>query len=482
MPQIINTNISSLNAQRNLNKSQSSLGTSLERLSTGLRINSAKDDAAGLAISERFTTQIRGLNQAVRNANDGISLAQTAEGALGQSGSALQRIRELAVQSANATNNSNDRAAMNSEVQQLVSEVDRIATQTEFNGNKILSSNGGFSASFQVGAKVGQTISISVASSRASDLGVSTNFTTIQGEDDATLADRMRGQNAKGIDSTLNGTTLTAVAAGKNSIDKINSINAASGKTGITAFSFGNSVVGSSAAADGSTSAELASGDIVVNGVSLGAVAEDSSDGLVDAINAVSEQTGVIADAGDGTGKLVLMNRSGGSISITVNTADAATRSGFAQGTTEMGAGDNGAIVLSAGLAGTAVTFGNSDTGEGLTGTSGSSLTLSQLKLSSVDISTVSGANLAMLAVDSGLDSINSTRATLGAVQNRLNSTIDNLSSSVENLSASRSRIQDADFASETAAMTKAQIMGQAGISILSQANSLPQSALSLLQ
>ena len=176
MAQVINTNVASLNAQRNLNTSANSLATSLQRLSSGLRINSAKDDAAGLAISERFSTQIRGLNQAARNANDGISLAQTAEGALAEIGNNLQRIRELSVQSANATNSASDRAALQAEVAQLVSEIDRVAVQTDFNGTKLL--NGSFtSQSFQIGANAGQTITVdNIASARASSLGQFNGF------------------------------------------------------------------------------------------------------------------------------------------------------------------------------------------------------------------------------------------------------------------------------------------------------------------
>ena len=183
MAQIINTNIASLNAQRNLNTSQSSLATSLERLSSGLRINSAKDDAAGLAISERFTTQIRGLNQAIRNANDGISLSQTAEGALGELTNNLQRIRELAVQSANATNSDSDRAALNQEVSQRLAEIDRIASQTSFNGRKVLDGTFG-NAAFQVGANVGETIDLSLATSvRQDSIGaIATTATTGLGD------------------------------------------------------------------------------------------------------------------------------------------------------------------------------------------------------------------------------------------------------------------------------------------------------------
>ena len=269
----INTNVASLNAQRNLANSQGALAKSMQRLSSGLRINSAKDDAAGLGISDRMTSQIRGLNQAVRNANDGISLAQTAEGALQESTNILQRMRELAVQSANDTNSTDDRTSLNAEVSQLISELDRIAQNTEFNGSVLL--DGSFSAAvFHVGADAGQTISVSIS--------------------------------------------------------------------------------------------------------------------------------------------------------------DATTGSGG-------------------------------------------------LGVASVSVASQSGANSAITAIDSAITTIDTIRGDLGAVQNRFESTIANLSNVSENLAAARSRILDADIAMETSAMTKANILQQAGVSVLAQANQAPQLALSLL-
>jgi len=482
MPQFINTNTASLNAQRNLNSSQGDLNTSLQRLSSGLRINSAKDDAAGLAISERFTTQIRGLNQASRNANDGISLAQTAEGALVESGNSLQRIRELAVQSANATNSTSDRAALNLEVAQLISEIDRIATQTDFNGNKILATTGGFDATFQIGANVNQTISISIDATRTTDLGVASNYSAVIAEDNPTFATRIRDSYAAAIAGTptLNGITLTAVAADTNSIDKINSINAVSAQTGFSAFALGNSLNSQTASDDDGGSLALNSGDIVINGVAVGAVAANSLDGLETAINAISDQTGVTADNG-GTGDMVLFNKDGSAISISINTADADTRSGFDAGTHTVAAGANGAIILT-GAVGATATFDGTVTADAVTGTATAATALTQTAVASLDVNTVAAANLAILAVDQSLSVVSTTRSTLGAVQNRLEGTISNLATTSENLSAARSRIRDADFAAETAALTRAQILQQAGVSILSQANSLPQNVLALLQ
>ena len=210
MAQVINTNVLSLNAQRNLTTSQSSLATALQRLSSGLRINSAKDDAAGLAISDRFTTQIRGLNQAVRNSSDGISLAQTTESALGELTNNLQRIREIAVQSANASNSASDRAALDQEVQQRLAEVERIATQTAFNGQKVLDGTFG-SATFQVGANVGETITVGLSTSmRTTAIGKTADYVGGSTQYNTTLA---VGQQGTGVTAALASRAVTSTIA-----------------------------------------------------------------------------------------------------------------------------------------------------------------------------------------------------------------------------------------------------------------------------
>ena len=377
MPQVINTNIASLNAQRNLNSSQNALALSLQRLSSGLRINSAKDDAAGLAISERFTAQIRGLNQAARNANDGVSLAQTAEGALGEVTNNLQRIRELAVQSRNATNSSSDRAALQVEASALKSEIDRVANQTAFNGVKLL--DGSFANQvFQVGANAGETITVSgIVNSTSTSLG------------------------------TYSRATVTGVAA-----------------TTLTA---------------------ITAGDLTINGTSAGAVAASASateraGAIRDAINSVAGTTGVYA-VNDTATTVTLSSNAG----ITVGLAGTATAA-----TTGLTA---------------AVTAATSTTG-----------------FSTLDISTVAGADTALNAMDAALTAVNTARANLGAVQNRFSSTVVNLQTQSENLSASRSRILDADFAAETANLTRAQILQQAGTAMLAQANAQPNNVLALLR
>jgi len=465
MPQVINTNIASLNAQRNLNRSQSSLGVSLERLSSGLRINSAKDDAAGLAISERFTAQIRGLNQAMRNANDGVSLAQTAEGALAEVTNNLQRIRELAVQSSNATNSSSDRAALQAEVSQLISEMDRVSTQTNFNGITLL--DGTFAnQSFQVGANSGETINVaSISSARTSDLGAS-------------------------LSATINGTAVTgALNAGDLFINGID-VGAAAGSAKDIAAAINSSAAGVTATANATSAAGVAqtavagTGTLTINGVNTATITQTGTaatdrTAAVNAINAISAATGVSAtDTGaDATG-IVLTAADGRNIVHSFNQAtgtfDSAS-TGIAAATTTRGTVDitnDGSIALS----------GAAETSAGFTDNQTQAATMTGTAIANLDISTVSGANTALQSVDAALTTINSSRADLGAVQNRFESVVVSLQTTSENLSAARSRIMDADFAAETAALTRAQILQQAGTAMLAQANALPQNVLALLQ
>lgn len=717
MPAVINTNVASLNAQRNLNSSQNALQTSLQRLSSGLRINSAKDDAAGLAITERMTSQIRGLNQASRNANDGVSLAQTAEGGLAEVGNNLQRIRELAIQSANSTNSASDRTSLNAEVTQLLAEIQRVSTTSQFNGQNIL--DGTFTAAqFQVGANANQTITASTGNSQTSALG--------------------SYQVASNSISAVSGTALTAGQLTFNGIDVGSStsgsaeaiaaaINGASNQTGVSASA--STVVTSSVSNPLLRNQSLQSGDLVINGVSVGAVAGSSNvatqgSNVAAAINAVSNQTGVSAVANGGTGALTLTSNTGKTIDITTNaatTADGATRvenatglelasaaktfgnsvitvaagarqvvtntstatalssdtltvagvtftysagansatniqidnttaaaqganvraalalnstvtnaftitgattdailtaktnvlstgsgdglasasatanaSSFASTTSGAGVaiGDTlkiggltyeftrhnatavatagniqvklgtgganaaaddiltatnlasaisaqqaagngtvgftsrtaGAVTVTNTLYGTAgvvaaptepVTLGTAgaiasvDTA-GVSGVYASSSTKGTLSLNSantfsiggtspaaaglssanvgltaintVDISTLEGANNAISLIDGALSQVSTIRGSMGALQNRFASVVSSLSASSENLSAARSRILDADFAAETAQLTRNQILQQAGTAMLAQANQLPNTVLSLLR
>lgn len=495
MSQVINTNIASLTAQRNLTTSQGSLQTALTRLSSGLRINSARDDAAGLAISDRLTTQIRGLDQARRNANDGISLAQTAEGALAQTNEILQRIRELGVQSANATNSATDRKALNDEVNQLIQEVNRIASTTTFNGLKIL--DGTYQGQqFQVGANANETIGVSVQGASANDL--KNNVISLESNTDndglgtttAAAANTAAAGNGVGA-QTLTiagaaGSSTVSVAANDQASTIAASINAVVGSTGVAAKATTSATIGT-LSADGTVSFTINGGG-TATAISAQVTTTDLTS-LATAINDVSGKTGVTAtlsaDKASVTikqtdGKDIVIdgftNSAGGTVQVdgsaTASTNEALTSGGT--NSTRIG----GTVSLSSDQGFTAVSSAGTDVIASGTTTTASTASL----LSSVDISTVTGANLAIDIVDAALAQVNRIRASLGAVQNRFQNTIANLQTTSENLSASRSRVRDADFAAETAALTRAQILQQAGTAVLAQANAIPNNVLTLLR
>ncbi len=497
MAQVINTNIMSLNAQRNLNKSQTSLATSIQRLSSGLRINSAKDDAAGLAISERMTAQIRGLNQAIRNANDGVSLAQTAEGALAESSNSLQRIRELALQSANSTNSASDRAALQAEVNQLKQEIDRVASTTEFNGLKLL--DGTFTAqSFQVGANANQTINVTIAGASGSDLANHTltaaSIDVDQGTGSTTDpasalpgANTIAGQTVT-VSGTLGSDTYT-VAAGASAFTIAAGINNISSSTGVTADATSTATLGS-LSADGTVTLTLGSGGSTAT-ISASVTTSELGN-LATEINKVSGTTGITAVAEGGT--LTLTQADGKDINIADFTHDTggatvslSTPTAYADPETLTSGGTDSAIVTGViefnSNSSFSVKSSIADTaGSILEGAAATAVGSTEELLSSVDVGTADGANTAIRIVDAALATVNSLRADLGAVQNRFTTTISNLGATAENLSSARSRIRDADFAAETAELTRSQILQQAGVAMVSQANSLPQSVLSLLQ
>ena len=472
MAQYINTNIASLNSQRNLSTSQSALATSLQRLSSGLRINSAKDDAAGMAISSRMTSQVNGLNQAARNANDAISLSQTAEGGLANIGDLLQRIRDLSVQSANDTNTSSDRSSIQNEVNQLTSEIDRVATQTAFNGNKLL--DGSLSnANFQVGANASQTISMSISSARITNLGVGGTSTAVG------VASSTTAYNGLGA-ATINGTVISAsqndgvsfvggAQAGTTSaLAAANAITAQAGTTGVTATA--SSTVTSVAMTVGA----IASGGVVINGVNIGAVASagagtvtDQAALFVQAANAVQGQTGVTAALGTTAGTYTLTAADGRNIDIsgTVNNVTAGIANSTTYGQVTLHSGKS---ITTAGAT-AAAQFGVAAGTFAAVGTA-------------LDVTTQGAANTAITSIDAALSQINVGRAALGAYQNRFTSAIANLQSSSENITAARSRIQDTDFAAETGALTRAQILQQAGTAMLAQANSVPNGVMALLR
>jgi len=472
MPLSVNSNISSLNAQRNLEQSTSALAKSLERLSSGLRINRAGDDAAGLAISESLRSQVRGLNQAIRNANDGVSLISTAEGAIQAYTNIVQRIRELAVQAANDTNSVNNRAALQLEIDEQLEELSRIANTVQFNGLNLL--DGTFvNKSIQVGAMQGQTIAVSIDDMRATSLGAVA--TTVSGEVAALAAG----------DLTLNGVEVGATSSDGTSYLNRNgsaiavaaAINAAQADTGVTAEADATSLT----ADNSSVSAVVLDGatnSLVINGVNIGGVTVldgDSSGALVEAINERTSHTGVVATL-DAQDQLVLTATDGRNITITT-TGDA----GYALGLTASD-GDNltddttaGTVTLYAvrafSIGGTAQGFDPASVGVDMS-----------TAITSVNVTSAAGAADAIRTVDFALSQINESRARLGGLTNRLEITIDNLRIISENLAASDSRIRDADFAAETAILTKNQILQQAGVAILAQANVAPQAALQLLK
>ena len=676
MAQVINTNIASMNAQRNLESSGSTLQTSLQRLSSGLRINSAKDDSAGLSISERMGAQIRGLNQAARNANDGISLAQTAEGAISSMADNLQRLRELAIQASNATNSATDRASIQSEVAQLVLEIDRVSTVTEFNSMKLL--DGSFRGqSFQVGANAGQTIEMNISSARSSSLGSSDSAavsttgkgaalaagdlllngisvnTSLASSDTASYSNAAYSGIAKaaainavssqtGVTATVDATVAVAGAAmsavnlsqGTITINGIAvavttgitttatraavmaAVNLVSDRTGVVATDTGSDSTGVKlTAADGrnitvsmdvlatnvgiaatttyagvtmtsskdiaistigtianaglitgtyktqvatansiasASSAALAGGDVKINGtivggssvlsydtasyasgtasakakaaainavssqtgvtassrtdvasvamtaaassgvitingvasseVSLGTASADTNRAaIVAAINAMSQRTGVTATdlGGTAAGKGISLTAVDGRNIVVLNSV-LSSNTGLADGTTY------GTVSLTSNKAftieqGTSATANAVYTNLGInTGTYGSGRT--GQSISSIDVSTTAGANTAVIAIDNAINSLNNSRANLGSILNRFSSTVSNLGIATENMSAAQSRIRDTDFAKETAKLSRGQILQQAGVAMLAQANSIPNTILALLK
>ena len=534
MASVINTNVASLNSQRNLAASQSSLNTSIQRLSSGLRINSAKDDAAGLAISDRMNSQIKGMTQATRNANDGVSMAQTAEGALSSSGDILQRIRELAVQSSNSSNSASDRQALQTEVTQLSSELNRISNTTEFNGQKLLDGTMG-TANFQVGANAGQLISMTgsnfqtntYGNNNIASNGVAVAATSKAVEGSFTINGALGSETIKttaavagspmipgGNDGDGNPLPDTpAVDASKGSTAKsiASDINNQTAKTGVTATA--RTDVNVKFGGGESYQFTLASDNEKPLTISftVGGTASNATDyaSAINAINAQSANTGVTAQYDQENGGLKLTNASGENINL-VNTkatdntvfavsnykTDGNLTSDAADGTAGAAPDISLAESNATAVANGRVAFDSENSfsvtdaaGSATPATSGSGFNLaedgssSKLKsVASLDITTFEGAQAAIKIADAALAKVNGQRAQYGALQSRFESAISNLSSSTENLSASRSRIVDTDFAAETAKMTRGQILQQAGTSMLAQANSLPNGVLSLLR
>ncbi|QJQ04863.1 flagellin [Undibacterium piscinae] len=512
MASMINTNIASLNAQRNLNSSQGAMATSLQRLSSGLRINSAKDDAAGLAISDRMTGQVNGLNQAARNANDGISLTQTAEGGLATTTDLLQRMRTLSVQAANGTNSASDRSSLQQEVSQIQQEINRVANTTQFNGQNMLDGSLN-NAQFQVGANANQTINFSIGSAQANAIGNNT-----VGANAATVATTMTQAHASTVTGTIpanvflaqaitvqgNGTATTipntTLTIGSSAQKVAASVNAAAGTTGVTASASTSATLSTFTAGNVSLQIQGApKSDGTANPVTISATLATATDvsGLTNAINAQSGQTGITAVADLTTGAISLSQDKGYDIGISNKSANAVTIAG----TTSAGAAGTAVVMAATGGAADSATVGgavkfssasaftvSSDTNtSGIFDVANGAVGSALSSVASIDVTKLtngipSGANDALKVIDSAIANISSSRASLGALQNRFSTTISSLQSTSENLSAARSRIQDTDFASETANLTRGQILQQAGTAMLAQANSLPNGVLALLR
>ena len=469
MPSIINTNMASLNAQRNLNTSQSALATSLQRLSSGMRINSAKDDAAGLAIVQRFGAQINGINVAARNANDAISLSQTAEGDLAQVSNNLQRMRELAVQSANGTNSSSDRTALNNESVALIAEIDRVASNSKFNGINLL--DGTFTnQQFQVGADAGQTITIAaIASARSSALGT---YYSASVTSSAVSAAAISGGNV-----TLNGVAITdTISDGVSTAGDTFSAKAKATAINSTSATNVTATAVTDRAGVAITPATL-TGTITINGVttaSISTVGTAATDGaaVTAAINAISAATGVTASYATATG-VSLQAADGRNIVHSFTTLTAAATGLGAAATTygKLTLSSTGTSGITAG--GTVAVIGSPAT---------TAATKTGVAVAAMDLTTVAGSTAAIASLDAALSAINSSRSNLGATQNRFSSVVASLQTTAENLTASRSRVQDTDFAAETANMTRNQVLQQAGMAMLAQANALPNQVLTLLR
>jgi len=505
----VNTNIASLNTQRNLQSSSNALTTSMQRLSTGSRINSAKDDAAGLQISNRLTSQINGLGVAVRNANDGISLAQTAEGALQQSTNILQRMRDLSLQSANGSNSDTERKALNAEVTQLKSELDRIADTTVFGGRKLL--DGNFSnVDFQVGSNAYEVIGFSIDSAQTSELKhtykesdvefgaqalVGHNATAAGASKDQTLSVKLDGEDYS--TKVAEGDSAKTILDKLTSATKGNLTGEAKTQASITFSGQGN--------ADNEYSLTLNGKTFTVE---AGTDAAATATALYDAINANFSKeilAGDILIGNTAAGVVTFEDKTGGNFNLKLEGMTGTAAAGvFTVATKEFdgtavagntvvdGAGEAAYVTGDISFktkAGSAALY-SSVTGGGITSADNSSTGAGNVSaaadvtktVADVDISTVSGAQNAIAILDASLQKIDNQRADLGAVQNRFDNTISNLQNISENVSAARGRIQDTDFAAETANLSKNQILQQAGTAILAQAKQLPQAVLSLLQ
>ena len=472
MSLVVNTNLTSLVTQNYLSTTQSQLAQATTRLASGLRINSAADDAAGYSISQRMTAQVNGDNTAIQNTNNAVSLAQTAEGSLAQITSNLQSVRNLAVEAANATNSTSDRQSLNNEAQQLLSEVDRVASSASFNGVKLL--DGSFTGQqFQVGANAGDTITIgSISSARIGSIGTATTYTATS---TTTLTAIAAGGGSAAGGLTINGVNVGASASASAS-DVASAIN--SSNAGVTASAQTVATGAFAAQASGS----INTGDLVINGTSV-VGSFSSAAGLATLINA--QVSGVTASISGGDLQLTSADGNTITASVTANGSAltglnaSAANTGVAGSVTQSA---NEVAISSNSNAAFSVTAGTGGSAGFAAGTAAASSATTGTALSGLDMSTVAGATAALTAIDNALNTVNTSNASLGAYQNRFQSAVQSLQTESQNLTAARSTIEDTDFAATTAAETRASVLQQAGVAVLGQANSQPQQILSLLQ
>jgi flagellin len=439
MSLVLNTNIDSLVAQNSLTSSGSQLATALQQLSSGLRINTAADDAAGYAIAQGMTSQINGLNQAAQNANDGVSLAQTASGAMQEVTNDLQSMRDLAVESLNASNSSQDRTDLNAQFQQLMNDINSVASQTQFNGVNLL--DGSFQgATFQVGANAGQSITVGSISSASS--GAIGNYYN-------------GALSAAGTVKTASGTSITTTAGAAGTY---NATNLAS------STDLGTAVAGSSVTlnvkVDGTT--------YTTNAITLTGTESTDLKSVAAAINqALSSAGGIVATVNSGGTAIQLSGTaaagSGHVVDFSVASAtDASGNSVTAGANTLKDLGVDSADVVGAYTSGTT--------------------TSTVQYLSGLNVNTVDNSNLTLISIDNALQQLATSSADLGAYQNRFQAAITGLTTDSTNLSAAKSSIVDADYAQATSNLSKAQILQQAGTAMVAQANTIPQNILTLLQ
>ena len=505
MSSFINTNINSLIAQQNLAANQSSLTTSITRLSSGLRINSAADDPAGLAISDRMTAQINGTNQAEMNANNGISLAQTADGAMASTVSALQQIRTLAVEAANATNSASDRQSLNAQANALLQGIQQTALTTQFNGQNLLDGSFG-TATFQVGANASQTVSMATGNFQTSQYGVQeANSVSV-----VTGAGTLGSAGSPALPALTAGVTGNIIIDGKTSqtvtltatdtaATAATAINALQAQTGVTATAQTVANLDFTGATGGSYTFSLQGDNNVPVNVafsvsSAGATAAGLS-GALQAFNAVSGQTGITATLNAGNTGLVLTDAAGNNIGLNATALGAGTAPTFASldavATASAGGTQKWSTASTVATASPLVAVGSlqyaSSQGFAIDSTSTSSLTTggansSLSALNSIDLSTAQGATSALAVIDGAINTVDSQRAQFGAIESQFNQIVSNLGTTSTNLQSARSQIQDTNFAAETANLSRTQILQQAGTAMVAQANQLPQEVLALLK